>query len=128
MSRTGKSKRKPGLPVTWKTFKALGMSFPGVEEGKSWGTPAIKVRGKMLARLREDGETVVIRIEIAARALMIEADPEAFFYTDHYANYPAVLIRLASVQVDDLKELIEDAWRELAPKKIVAAHDATREA
>ena len=86
MSRTRKGKRDPGPPVTWETFKALARAFPEVEEGTSWGTPAIKVRGKMLARLREDGETVVIGIELEARAVMIEADPEAFFYTDHYAN------------------------------------------
>ncbi len=123
MSRIKGGRRALGPPVTWETFRELTREFPGVEEGISWGTPSLKARGKMLARHREGGETLVLSIEQDARAVLVETDPEADFYTDHYENYPAMLIRLNAIRIDDLKELIENVWRELAPRHIVAAYD-----
>jgi len=124
MSRPRKPSPAKGPPLTWDSFKALARTYPEVEEGLSWGTPGLKVRGKMLARLREDGETIVIRIDMDQRAVMIEANPEAFFFTDHYANYPAMLIRLVAAREGDVVDLIEDAWRNLATKKAIAQFDA----
>lgn len=97
------------------------MELPGVEQGTSYGTPALKVRGKLLARLREDGETLVIKVTDDVRDALISADPETFFITDHYAGYPYLLVHLASVRHDALRELIEQAWRRVAPKRVVAA-------
>jgi len=52
---------------------------------------------------------------------------EAFYITDHYRNYPAMLVRLSAVHPDDLRELLEEAWRRSAPKRLVAARDASRD-
>ena len=95
-------------------------------DSSSYGTPSLKVCGKFVARLREDGETVALRIDVLERQERMAADPRAFFITDHYANYPAVVVRLANVRRRDLAALIESAWRDLAPKKLVAAHDSKR--
>ena len=56
---------------------------PAVQEGTSYSTPALHVRRKLLARLREDGETVAIRVELLDRDVLLAADPRAFFVTDH---------------------------------------------
>jgi hypothetical protein len=100
----------------------IGRELPGVEEGTSYGTPALKVRGKLLARLREDGD-LVIRVEPEVRAILLDARPEAFFITDHYRDYPAVLVRLSKVRHYELRELLEAAWRRYAPKRLVASRD-----
>ncbi len=127
MSVPRKRSRVPSPPLTWDAFKSLVKAFPAVEDGTSWGTPAVKVGKKMLARLREDGDSVVIGVDIDQRTLLVQADPDVFYYTDHYANYPAVLIRLSAARAEDVTDLIEQAWRDTAPKKVVAAYDAERD-
>jgi len=76
-------------------------------------------RPEFLARLKEDGETVAIRADFADRDVLLELDPAAFYLTDHYRNHPAMLVRLKQVRPGMLDDLIEQAWRRQAPRKLV---------
>ncbi len=105
------------MPLTFDDVRQLALALPEVEEGTSYRTPAFKVKGKFLSRLKEDGETLVVRIDFDERDVMMSANPETFFITDHYRGYPAMLVRLASVDPDDLREILEGAWRLVAPRK-----------
>lgn len=115
-------KRSPG--VTFKEVSKLGRALPGVTESTSYGTPALKVNGKLLVRLKEDGETLVLRMDFVNRDLLLRAEPDLFFLTDHYLNYPSILLRLPRVTPARMEELLEDAWRLVsrerldAPKKV----------
>lgn len=100
------------------------MKLPGVEQGYCYGTPALRVRKRFLARLKEDGESMAIKIAFADRDVLLELDPAAFYLTDHYRPYPAVLVRLKQVRRDMLERLLEQAWRQQAPKRLLA--DASR--
>ena len=102
-------------PVTWDTVREICLALPGTEESTSYGTPALKVRRKLFVRLREEGDVIVVRIELNDRAMRIAADPDAFFVTDHYVPYPYILVRLSAVAKSDLSELLTDAWRLVAP-------------
>ncbi len=106
--------------TTWKRLCAAVVKLPGVEEGTSYGTPALHVRKKLLARLREEGETVAVAVELLDREVLLEADPKAFFVTDHYLPYPMVLMRLAEVHHGVAVELLKQAWRRAAPKRLSA--------
>jgi hypothetical protein len=108
-------------PVTFEMARQIALALPSVEEGTSYGTPAFRVRGKFLARLREDGATLVVKCDYRERDLRMEIDPDAFFITDHYRGYPMLLVRLAAVEEDDLRDLLEFAWRSLAPKRLLNA-------
>jgi hypothetical protein len=108
--------------VTFAAVRKLALALPGVEEGTSYGTPAFKVRGKLLARLREDGETLVLRVGFDLRDLLMNADPETFYVTDHYRGYPFVLVSLPRVARPRLRDVLEEAWRQSAPKTLLAAH------
>jgi hypothetical protein len=119
-SATPGSKRTKHGPVTFETVRQLARALPGVEEGTSYGTPACKVRGKLFARLHQDGESLVVRIEFAEREVLLAADAETFYITNHYLNYPWILVRLAAVREDQLSELLKQAWRLVAPKRLVA--------
>ena len=88
-------------------------------------TPALHVRKKFLARLKEDGESVAIKIGFSDRDVLLELDPAAFYLTDHYRPYPAMLIRLKQVRVDLLEQILEQAWQLQAPKSLLA--EATRD-
>ena len=72
------------------------------------------------------GESLVVRIDENERSMRIKAEPETFYITDHYLNYPWILVRIASVDLADLRELLEDAWRLSAPKRLVSDYDKER--
>jgi hypothetical protein len=109
----------------WVDVVSIATRFPGVEEGTSYGTPSLKVRGKFMARMRANPDALVVRtIDLADRDALLKANPDVFFITPHYESYPAVLVRLEAVDPAMLAELIEDAWRLQAAKRVVAAFDA----
>ena len=83
----------------------------------SYGTAALKVNGKLFARLKEDGETLVLKMDFVNRDLLLSAEPDLFFLTNHYLNYPWILVRLTKVRMKRLEELLEDAWRLTAPRR-----------
>ena len=109
--------------VTPATVRRLALALPGVEEGLSYGTPGFRVRGRFLARLWEDDETLVVKCGDDERDFRMQADPETFFVTAHYRGYPIVLVRLARVREEDLEAVLEEAWRRLAPKRLVKEYD-----
>src|SRR5579872_5710195 len=107
--------------LTWNAVCRVARQFPGIEESTSYGTAALKVRGKLLVRLREDGETLVVSTTFLDRDFLINAEPKAFFLEEHYRNYPYVLTSLARIRPARLSDLIEAAWRRAAPKRLVAS-------
>jgi hypothetical protein len=110
--------------VTFETVRQLALAFPGTEEGTSYGTPAFKVRGKLFVRLHQSGDSIVVRIDETERTMRMNADPGTFYITDHYRNYPLMLVRLCSVFPDDLRTLLEASWRSCAPQRVIAEYEA----
>jgi hypothetical protein len=112
------------MPI-WADVVALGQRLPEVEESTWFGTPALKVRGRSMCRLRTDPDALVLRVcDMGEREALLQGRPAAFFTTPHYDGHPYVLVRLEAVDPDELAELVEDAWRTMAPKRLVASHDA----
>jgi hypothetical protein len=109
---------------SWDTVRAVGRDLPEVAEATSYGTPALKVRGRLVTRLSDDGEFAVVKVDPAERAALVAGDPATFVVTPHYEAYPMVLVRLATVDPGELAELVTEAWRRSAPKRLVAAFDA----
>lgn len=104
---------------------AIAERFPGVEVSRSYGTPAIKVKRKLLARLRsEDEGGLAIRCDFVEREMLLQAAPETFYITDHYADYPMVLINLGCVRWDAMPDIVERAWRFVATPRLIKEFDA----
>ena len=99
------------MPLTFKDVRKIALSLKNVEEGTSYGTPAFKVGGKLLARLREDRESLVVGTTFEEREEMMAAEPETYYITDHYLKYPWVLVRLSRVHADALRDLLSRALR-----------------
>jgi hypothetical protein len=99
------------MPVTFKDVRKLALVLQNVEEGTSYGTPAFKVGGKLIARLKEDGESLVVGTTFEEREEMMAAEPETYYITDHYLKYPWVLVRLSQVHADALRDLLSRSWR-----------------
>ena len=111
----------------WADVVAAGRALPETEEGTWFRTPCLRVRKKSFCRMKEDGETLVVRVvDLEDKEALLRSDPDVFFTTPHYDGWPYVLVRLAHVEPEQLRELIEDAWRLSAPKRVLAAYDAER--
>jgi hypothetical protein len=119
---TKAEKKKAG--VTAAQLKKIALSFPEASEKSSYGKPAFAVGKKFFTRLRaEDNSIVFIVDDMHTRDMMLELDPRTYFITDHYKDYPSVLVRMERITEDELRAMLERRWRKIAPKKLVAAMD-----
>jgi hypothetical protein len=112
--------------TSWASVCRMALQLPGVTEGTSYGTPALHVKKRFLARLKEDGETMAIRMEFADRDVLLELDPTVFYLTDHYRPYQAVLVRLKKAPPGLVRRVLQQAWRFQAPKAL-PAHEGARQ-
>ena len=107
---------------TWEDVVEIGTRLPGVEVGTSFGTPALRVRGKGICRLRTNPDALVLRVsDMGEREALLQGQPDVFFTTPHYDGYQYVLVRLEAVDPVELGELLEEAWRVRAAKRVVKA-------
>jgi len=105
--------------LTWTDVVEMARSMPGVEESTSYGTPALKVRGKLIARHRtDDDSSVMLHCELDEKDALVASSDAGFFTEPHYDGYAAILVRLESVDPAQLAELLEEAWWQQAPAKL----------
>jgi hypothetical protein len=80
--------------VTFDAVRAIGLRLPDVEEGTMYGSPALKVRGNLLACLAvhksAEPDTLAVRIDFGERDDLVDADPKTYYLTEHYVDYPVV--------------------------------------
>ena len=96
--------------------------WPGVEESTSYGTPSVKVKGKMLARIREPG-VLVLMCNVEAKEMLMQVAPHIYFELPHYRGYPAVLVRMENIEDDEIVEMIDVYYRKIAPKKLLSEYE-----
>ncbi len=112
----GESRRPmPRSTINFDTVRKIGLALPGVEESTTYGSPALKVHGKLLAciavhRSAERG-SLAVRVDFDDRAELLAADPDVYYVTDHYVGYNAVLVRLSRVNRDVLRDLLGMAYK-----------------
>jgi hypothetical protein len=97
--------------MTFEAIRKMAMALEGVEEASSYGTPAFKANGAMIARLRDELGALVVRMKIEDREALIAEDPETYFIIDHYLEYPYILVKLERVHPDAMHDLLRGAWK-----------------
>ncbi len=117
----------------WEDVRRIALGLPGTEEQASHGHPAWRVRDKLFvwerplrqADLRAlrvkaaEGPIMGARVEhLGVKKALITDDPEVYFTTPHFDGYPAILVRLDRIALDELEELIVEAWFTRAPKRL----------
>jgi hypothetical protein len=100
-------------PTSFDTVRALRREFPEFQESTMYGSPALKLGKRLVAcvaihRSAEIG-SVVVRTDFEQRAALLSDDPETYYVTDHYVNHPVVLVRIARLQKDQIRELLAAA-------------------
>ncbi len=120
--------------ATQRDVRRIALALPATEEGRDRFAFSVTNKGKAkgfawvwLERVEPKKPRVpnpgvlAVRVEnVAQRDLLIAAEPSKFFTEPHYAGFPAVLVRLGAVTAADLKVLLADAWRCVAPKALLA--------
>jgi hypothetical protein len=101
--------------VNFEAVRALGRTFPDLQESTMYGSPALKFGKRLVAclaihRSTEPG-SLVVRTDFEQRAALLVDDPETYYVTDHYVKHPVVLVRLARIQHDQLRDLLAAARR-----------------
>ena len=109
--------------TTFEDVRKIAHALPGVEDSTSYGTPALKVGGKLFARVHQSIDCLVLRADLLDREILMQSAPQVFFITEHYRNYPWILVRFAAVERRVLPDLIERAWRLVAPKSLMKKYD-----
>lgn len=111
--------------MTADEMKAIVLSFPGAEEGVSYGRPSFKLNGKFFTRLRaEDDSLVLMDVSYDEREMLMEAEPGTFHLTPHYKDYPCVLARIETLHPGSLRNFLERRFRKIAKKSAVKAWEA----
>lgn len=118
-AKPARRKTPANAGVSPSDLKRIALSFPGVEEGTSYGMPSFLLAKKFFTRLRrEDNSLVVIVGSMDERDMMLERDPALFHITPHYQNHPSVLVRMEKADEETVRVLLERRWRTMAPKKL----------
>jgi hypothetical protein len=116
--------------ITFETVREIALSFPGVEEGTTFGAPVFKVKKGMLAceAGHEPAGILAVKVGVMEAEFLIEAEPDIYYVTDHYRSWGGVLIRMSEISPKAFRHVFEKAWRRLANKRDVAAYDEGRRA
>lgn len=126
-----------GVLLTWDQVHEFLEGLPGAEfdpGGRVFSNGVVRVRGKVVAYpaggnrgtpddAKEGEEFVFVKAGGSEREALMHEDPHTFFVTPHYAGAPGVIVRLSTVNQAQLQELLIDAWRMVAPKRLVREYD-----
>lgn len=111
--------------VTEEDIRRVALSLPGSAEKPYNQLPSFRVRTSLFLRIHELPDAFFARCaSLEERDELLEAEPGTFFITPHYSQYPGVLVRLSRIGPDEMTELVTEAWRLCAPKRLRAAWDA----
>jgi hypothetical protein len=99
------------MSVTFDTVRKLALALDHVEERPSYGTAGFRVNGALFLRQHQDGESLVVRMGFDEREAMMAEAPETYYITDHYLKYEWVLVRMARIQAEELRDLLRAAWK-----------------
>ena len=113
--RRSKVKKNRLRGVSVQAARQLLLDLPNVVEGRSYGMPSFLLNSRFLARFRDEDTVLVLQLAaISEREVLMDLDPGAFFFTEHYRNYPAVLVRLAEVAAPLLTDVVTESWRHVS--------------
>jgi len=107
-----------------KELRAFALSLPEAEERETWGEATFRVRDRIFVMAAPDGKTASVKASLEEQAALIRADPETFSVAPYVGRHGWILVRLGGVDATEMRELVTEAWRMTAPKRLVKQFDA----
>ena len=101
---------------TFATVREVGLALPNVQSATKYdGSPVLKVGGAFMAGVAThrsaEPVTIVVRVGLEERDWLLQEAPETYYVTDYYRPHPVVLVRLARIDRDALRDLLSVSWR-----------------
>ncbi|BCH20493.1 MmcQ/YjbR family DNA-binding protein [Mesorhizobium sp. L-8-3] len=115
---SGKAETTEDLSPAFDRLRKAAEALPGVEEGISYGTPALRVGKKLLCRVK-NADTAVVMVDLEEKEILMAAAPDIYFETGHYKGWPCFLVHVHDIEPRELAHRLERAWQRLAPKKLL---------
>jgi len=113
--------------ITAAQWRKLALSLPETEEKSHFGQPDFRVKNKIFAGLSPDGKRGTLKLGLEAQAMVLEGKPGAFSpAAGAWGRKGWTHVVLARVKATELEELVAEAWRLTAPKRLVIAYDAAK--
>ena len=127
--------------ATWENVRKIALALPETDERESRGAWQWRVKDKLFVwerplRTKEveelgedapDGPILAARVEhVGAKEALLADDPDFYFTTSHFNGYPAILVRLDRVRIEELNEIVTEAWLARAPRTLVKAYLDTK--
>jgi len=113
------------MAISKADLRRIALSFPEANEKPSYGKPSFFIAKKFFTRLRDEDSSIVWIVgSIDERDHLLEMDPKTYFITEHYRDYPSVLVRIARIDKTMLRKMLERRFRAIAPKKVLKKMDA----
>jgi hypothetical protein len=110
----------PAKTITFDVVREIALELPGIESSTIHGAPSLKVGGKLFAcpaiHRSTEPNTIVVRIDRAERAKLVKSEPGIYYVTDHYQNFPMVLVRLSQIGRRSLRNLLGKALVAASPQ------------
>jgi hypothetical protein len=107
--------------ITFDTVREIASTLPRVAESTTYGTPSFKLDGHLLACMAinksAEPNSLGLAIDFDQRDVLIAEAPDRYYTTNHYVNYPFVLIRLSKVNHDELHDLLHASWKFVSTKQ-----------
>lgn len=110
--------------MTVEELRAVALALPQAEERETWGEITFRVRDKIYVICGSDGERASVRTSLEEQAALTGSMPDVFSIAPYTGRYGWTAVRLASVDAAMMEELVTDAWRRTAPKRLAAMFDA----
>src|SRR6266568_2450938 len=119
--------------ATWDDVRRIALALPESSERLSRGLRQWRVKDKLfvwerplrrkeidsLGERAPDGPILAARVEhLGAKEALLADDPRVYFTTPHFDGYPAILVRLDRIGVEELTEVVVEAWLARAPKRV----------
>ena len=118
------------MALDFDAVRAIGLTLPGTEESTAYGSPALKVRGRMYACIpinrQAEPDSLAVIVDMAMRDDLIAEAPDTYYVKPHYVDYPCVLVRLAQIHRDALRDLLAVAHRRASASRPRARRPARR--
>lgn len=106
-------------------LRAMALALPEVEERATWGEATFRVRGRIFAMM--GAESVSIKATLEDQGALVAAEPQTFSVAAYTGRFGWVTARFATAYPDEVHDLVVEAWRRTAPKRLVSVWDGVRE-
>ncbi len=104
-------------------LRTLALDLPETSERETWGEATFRVRDKIFLIMASDEQSASVKASHAEQAALVARDPHIFAVSRYTGRFGWISVRIAAVDPQEMRELVTEAWRRTAPKRLAAGFE-----